>query len=149
MFFAPISKTPILQKSLFSYRKIAIFQLSSLQKSLKKSMRKQYQKKHRKNASKIEFWPPCWPPKSFEIPPKSDAERSLFRDAMQLASKSPEINRPHSLLGVQMATHMIRSSPSMHSSIHPPILHPSIHPSTHTFIDLPLVALIIKVRSAT
>ena len=93
-------------------------------------MQKRYQKKHRKNASKIEFWPPCWPPKSAEIPPKSDAERSLFRDAMQIANKSSEINRPHSLLGVQMATHMIRSSPS---------IHPSIHPS----IDVSLVALII------
>ena len=73
-------------------------------------MQKRDQKKHRKNASKIEFWPPCWPPKSSEIPPKSDAERSLFRDAMETAKKSSEVNGGHSLLGVQMATHMIRSS---------------------------------------
>ena len=91
-------------------------------------MRKQYQKKHRKNASKIEFWPPCWPPKSSEILPKSDAERSLFRDAMEIARASSEINGTHGLYSVQMARHMIRSTPS---------------------IDLPLVALIIKVSSAT
>ena len=30
--------------------------------------------------------------KSFEIAPKNDAERSLFRDAMQLAKKSSEVN---------------------------------------------------------
>ena len=50
--------------------------------------------------------------------------------------KSSQVNGSHSMQSVQMATHMIRFSPS---------IHPSIHPS----IDLPLVALIIKVRSAT
>ena len=94
-------------------------------KNLIKIDAKTISKKNQKNASKIECWPPCWPPKSFEIPPKSDAERSLFRDAMQIASKSSQVNGGHSLLGIQMATHMIRSSPSIHWSAPRRPNHPS------------------------
>ena len=59
---------------------------------------------------KSKFWPPCWPLKSAEIAPQSDAERSLFRDAMQIASKSAEVNGARALLSIQMARHMIRST---------------------------------------
>ena len=36
-------------------------------------------------------------PKSIKILPKSDVERSLFRDAMQPANKSSEVNGSHGL----------------------------------------------------
>ena len=36
--------------------------------------------------------PPKIIPKSFEIAPQSDAERSLFRDAMEIANKSSQVN---------------------------------------------------------
>ena len=48
--------------------------------------------------------------KSRKIAPKSDAERSSFRDAMEIARTSAEINGTHRLQSVQMAIHMIRST---------------------------------------
>ena len=67
MFFAPLSKTPILQKSLFFFRKIAIFVGWSPHKSIKNRCKKDIKKNIEKKDSKIEFWPPCWPLKSSEI----------------------------------------------------------------------------------
>ena len=58
----------------------------------KKRCKNDIWKNFEKNASKIEFWRPFGAPKSSEIAPKSDAERSLFRDAMQLVRGSAEIN---------------------------------------------------------
>ena len=72
------------------------------------------------------------PPKIEKTPPKSDLKRSLFRDAMETARKSSQLNGSHSFWTTNLATHMIRSSPSIHPSI-----------------DLPLVALIIKACPAT
>ena len=97
MFFAPLSKTPILQKSLFFLRKIAIFVGWSPHKSIKNRCKNDIKKNIEKKNSKIEFWPPCWLLKSSEICSKSDAKRSLFRDAMELAKKSSEVNGPRRL----------------------------------------------------
>ena len=97
MFFAPLSKTPILQKSLFFLRKIPIFVGWSPHKSIKNRCKNDIKKNIEKKDSKIEFWPPCWPLKSSEIRPKSDAKRSLLRDVMGLASKSAGINGNHRL----------------------------------------------------
>ena len=119
MFFAPLSKTPILQKSLFFLRKIAIFVGWSPHKSIKNRCKNDIKKNIEKKDSKIEFWPPCWPLKSSEIRPKSDAKRSLLRDVMELTRKSSQINGTHGLFSVQMARHMIRSTPSIHPCIHP------------------------------
>ena len=81
-----------------------------------------------KKASKIEFGKPFGLPKSLKMGPQSDVKRSLFRDAMEIMRTSAGVNGTHSLESVQMATHMIRSSPS---------------------IDLSLVVLIIKASSST
>ena len=49
-------------------------------------------------------------PKSGKIAFENGAQRSLFRDAMQLARKSAEINGPHDFWITNLATHMIRST---------------------------------------
>ena len=85
-----------------------------------------------KKCSKIKFGHRFWVPKTTKIAPKSDAKRSLGRDAMETARKSSEINGPCDPWTAKMALHMIRSTLSIYLSI-----------------DLPLVAPIIKVRSAT
>ena len=72
--------------------------------------------------------PPKMAPESSKIAPTSDVKRSLFRDAMEITPDSSKVNGPHSFWITNMATHIFRSTVS---------------------IDLPLVALIIKVRSAT
>ena len=43
----------------------------------------------------IEFWRRCWPPKSTNVAPKSDVERSLFRDAVETVGKSSETIGKH------------------------------------------------------
>ena len=85
----------------------------------KKRCKNDIKKNIEKNCSEIEFLLLCWPLESFEIAAKSDAEPSLFRDAMEIASKSSQVNGSHRLQSVQRARHMIRSSPSIHPSIHP------------------------------
>ena len=77
--------------------KIAIFVGWSPHKSIKNRCKNDIKKNIEKKDSKIEFWPPCWPLKSLEIPPKSDAERSLFCDAMQLAKKASQGNGPQAM----------------------------------------------------
>ena len=66
-----------------------------------KLMQNRTRKKHRKKISKKLILASILAsrnvPKSSEILPKSDAERSLFRDAMQPASKSPQVNGNHRL----------------------------------------------------
>ena len=59
-----------------------------------------------------------------EIDPKSDVERSLFYDAMEIARASSEISQARSFWTIYLVTHMITSGLS---------------------IDLLLVALIISV----
>ena len=63
--------------------------------------------------------PPQNPPKSQKNASQSDVERSLFREAMETAPTSAEINGTRALFGIQMATHMIRSSPSIRLFIYP------------------------------
>ena len=127
-FLVFLSKTPILQKSLFCLSEIAIFQDFGLKKSSQNRYQNAFQNNIEKKGSNIGFRPPFWPRKTSKIASKSDAKRRLFRDAMETAPDSAQINGRHSLLSVHMATHMIRSSPS---------------------IDLPLVALIIEVNFST
>ena len=45
-----------------------------------------------KNGSKIQFGHRFWPPKTFQIDPKNDVNRSLFRDAMEPTRKSSQTN---------------------------------------------------------
>ena len=110
MFFAPLSKTPILQRPLFFSRRIAIFLGWSPHKSIKHRCKNDIKKNIETKYSKIEFWLLFWPLKSSEIFPKSDAKRSLFRDAMEIARKLSQVNGPQALLSIQMATHTIRSA---------------------------------------
>ena len=56
-------------------------------------------------------------PKSSEIASQTEAKRSLFRDAVEPARKSSEINGPHSFWTTNLAKHMIRSSQSINQSI--------------------------------
>ena len=72
-------------------RKITIF-LTKNDEFCKIGVFEKVVKNIEKGSSKIKFWPPCWLSKSSEIPPKSDAKRSLFRDAMEIARKSPQVN---------------------------------------------------------
>ena len=118
MFFAPLSKTPILQKSLFFLRKIAIFLVLSLQKSTKFRRKKAFENDIEKKGSNIDFWGPFGFPKSSKIGPRSDIKRSLFCDAMQIARKSSQGNGTQSFWTTNMATHMIRSSLSLYLNLY-------------------------------
>ena len=71
-FFTTFSKTPILWKSLFFLRKIAIFQASRLQKSTKHRCRNAFEKSIEKKTPKNRCWPPSWPPKAFKNPAKTE-----------------------------------------------------------------------------
>ena len=117
-----LSKTQILQKSLFSLRKITIFLVRSLQKSTKIGCSNALKNNVEKKAWKIEFGIPFGLPKSFKIGPKSDVKRSSFRDAMGLTRKSsgPRACKASKWLCIWLG-----------------------------LLDLPLVALIIKARSST
>ena len=100
-------------------RKIAIFLVLSLPKSTKFRCQNAFENDIAKKGSKIGFGHRFWGPKTTKIAPKSDAERSLFRDAMQLARKSSQINGYHSFGTTNMATHMIRSYLSIYLLICP------------------------------
>ena len=91
-FFLPLSNTPILQKSLFSLSKIAIFLVRSLQKSIKIRYENAFRNNIENRGLKIDFWGPVGLPKSSKIGPRSDVKRSLFRDAMEITRKSSEVN---------------------------------------------------------
>ena len=92
-----LSKTPILQKSLFSLGKITIFLVRSLDKSTKIGCSNAMKNNIEEKASKIEFGKPFGLPKSLKIGPQSDVKRSLFRDAMEPTRTSSQINGRHSL----------------------------------------------------
>ena len=113
-FLVSLSKTPILQKSLFFLSEIAIFQDFGLKKSSQNRYQNAFKNKIEKKGSNIEFRPPFWPRKTSKIASKSDAERRLVRDAMEIVPESAKINGGHSFLTTNKATHMIRSSPSIH-----------------------------------
>ena len=81
-----------------------IFQVASLQKNIQNRCENAFEKNFEKNLAKIDFGlhfgipkPPEILPKSFEILLENDVERSLFRDAMQIAKKSSEVNVPRPL----------------------------------------------------
>ena len=133
VFLVFLSKTPILQKSLFCLSEIAIFQDFGLKKSSQNRYQNAFKNKIEKKGSNIEFRPPFWPRKTSKIASKSDAKRSLFRDVMELASNSLQIKGGHRFWTTNKATHMIRSSSSFPPPPpHPlPHTHPSIHPSIH------------------
>ena len=90
-----LSKTQILQKSLFSLGKIAIFLVRSLEKSTKIGCSKAMKNNVEKKASKIEFGSPFGPPKSLKIGPKSDVKRNSLRDAMETMRNSSQVNGTH------------------------------------------------------
>ena len=105
-----------------------------------KSMPKRARKKHRQKASQksilATILAPKILPKTSEILPKSDVKRSLFRDAMQLANKPCKVSGPRSFATVSLVFQRIRSALSVSLSL-------------CLSVDLPLVALILKVSSAT
>ena len=76
-----------------------IFRISNLRKPMKNRYQNVFEKTSPKNLLKATFCvhlglpkPLKIAPKTIEIPSRSDAERSLLRDAMQLANKSLEVN---------------------------------------------------------
>ena len=99
LFFGTFSKTSILRKCSETLAVRTKIKVRSLQKR-KKNHQKIDSQTHSKKASKKSFPEIDFglhfdlrnPPKTFKIAPKSEAKRSLFRDAMQLARKSAEIN---------------------------------------------------------
>ena len=92
MVFASLLKKLVLQKSLFFLRKIAIFLVSSFQKSTKFRCQNAFENDIEKKGSKIEFGHRFGSPKPIKMAPKSDVKRSLFRDVMQPARKSSQCN---------------------------------------------------------
>ena len=110
---------------MFSLRKIAIFLVSSFQKSIKFRCQNAFENDIEKKGSQIEFGHRFGSPKTIKMAPKSDVKRSLFRDAMEITRESSEINGSRRLQSVQMATHMIRSSRSMDGSTNR-LIHGSI-----------------------
>ena len=91
---------------------------------MKKRCQNTFEKNIETKPLKSRFLPPFGPPKTSQNRPKLEKnrkkmglERSLFRDAMETARESSEVNGEQSLLGIQMATHMIRSSLSIYLSI--------------------------------
>ena len=110
MFFGALSKKLILWKSLFSSRKIAIFLVLSFQKSIKFRCQNAFENDIEKKGSQIEFGHRFGLPKTTKIAPKSDAERSLFRDAMQTARKSCEGGGAQNFATVSLVLHRIRSA---------------------------------------
>ena len=121
MFFGSLSKKLILRKSLFSLRKMAIFLVSSFQKSTKFRCQNAFENDIEKKGSKIEFGHRFGLPKTTKMAPKSDVERSLFRDAMGPTRKSSEVNGYHSFGTTNLATHMIRSTLSVCPSVRPSV----------------------------
>ena len=98
-FFVTFSKSSILQKSCSRRGESSIFQVSSVQKSKKNRCQNALQTNFEKNAQKSSFCvhfgfpkPPQIASTTSKIALQSDAERSLFRDAMQTTRKSSEIN---------------------------------------------------------
>ena len=76
-----------------------IFQVASLQKNIQNRCENAFEKNFEKNFAKLDFGlhldppkPPEILPKSSKIPPRSDVERCLFRDAMETARTSSEVN---------------------------------------------------------
>ena len=96
-FFHIFIQTSFLQKSWFSLREIANFEVLSLKNSTENRCKNAIESNVEKNDSKIEFWHRFWPPKTSKIAPKCDLKRSLFRDALRLAKKSSQGNGPRRL----------------------------------------------------
>ena len=95
--FVLLSKTRMLQKSLFSRGKITIFLVRRLEKSTKIGCSKAMKNNVEKKASKIEFGSPFGPPKFLKIGPQSDVKWSLLRDALETMRNSLQVNESHSL----------------------------------------------------
>ena len=70
---------------------MAIFLVSSFQKSTKFRCQNAFENDIEKKGSKIEFGHRFGPPKTTKMAPKSDVERSLFRDAMGMVRTSAQI----------------------------------------------------------
>ena len=90
-FFEPFLKTSILRKSCSRRGESSIFKVRSLKKSTQHRCANAFEKNIEKMSLKHRFSRLLWPPKTSKIAPKSDAKRSLFRDAMGTARTSAEI----------------------------------------------------------
>ena len=131
MFFAPISKTPILQKSVFSCRKIAIFQLSSLQKSNKTRCKNDIKKNIEKMLRKSNFGLHV----GLQNPLKSLRKAMRNEACFATLCNSPGSRRKLTETMVCIASKWLRIwlgllHPSSQPSINPSI-HQSINPSIH------------------
>ena len=71
-----------------------IFSFEALRKSMIFQPETRTRNEALRNSKFLDFWTIFGP----QIDPKSDAERSLFCDAMQTTRKSAEINGPHAFL---------------------------------------------------
>ena len=122
MFFHYFFENVDLVKIVLPSRRNCYFSGSEPQKNDQKSMPKRARKKDRKNTSQKSILASILGsktlPKSIKIPLKSDVKRSSFRDAMQTARKSSQLNGNQAFWTAKMAMHMIRSTPSIHPSIH-------------------------------
>ena len=76
-------------------RKMAIFLVSSFQKSTKFRCQNAFENDIEKKGYKIDFGHRFGFPKTIKMAPKSDVKRSLFRDAMEIARKSSQVNGAH------------------------------------------------------
>ena len=91
-FFEPFLKTSILRKSCSRRGESSIFKVRSLKKSTQHRCANAFEKNIEKMNLEHRFSRLFWPPQTSKIAPKSDAKRSLFRDAMETARKSSEVN---------------------------------------------------------
>ena len=91
-FFEPSTKTSVLRKSCSCRGESSIFKVRSLKKSTQHRCANAFEKNIEKMSLGHRFWRAFWPPKTSKIAPKSDAKRSLFRDAMQLTRESSQVN---------------------------------------------------------
>ena len=115
--FVLLSKTLILQKWLFSLRKIAIFLVRSFQKSTEIRCSNVLQNNVERKNREIEFGSPFGLPKSLKICPKSDVKRNLFHGAMEITRKSSQVSGPRSFATVTLVVQRIRSALSVSLSL--------------------------------
>ena len=97
MFFRYFFENVDLVKIVLPSRRNCYFSGSEPQKNDQKSMPKRARKKDRKNTSQKSILASILGsktlPKSIEIPPESDVERSWFRDAMETTRDSSEVTQ--------------------------------------------------------
>ena len=96
-FFHYIFENVDVVKIVLPSKRNCCFSGSEPQKNDHKSVPKRARKKDRKNTSQKSILGSKTFPKFIEISPKSIVKRSLFRDAMELVRKSPQVTGRHGL----------------------------------------------------